>query len=81
MNNVDMKLLRSAKAIVCKKHHAGEMGGAFEWFVCLADGFLMSCGAEPLSEARAHVLAETLNTLAPNNFARENLERWSNCGQ
>lgn len=76
MNDRDMADLRSPKALVCHKHHAGEMGGGTEWFVCLADGFLISCGAEPLSEARAHMLAETVNNGQPTVFERERLLAW-----
>ena len=76
MREPNMALLGSVAAIVCHKHHAGEMGGATEWFVCLADGFLLSCGAEGLSEARAYVLANAINTAGPDLLDRKELERW-----
>jgi hypothetical protein len=66
-------LSNSPAAIVCHKHHAGEMGGDTEFFVRLADGFLVSCG---LSESRAFILAHLINKAGPELLHKTVLRKW-----
>ena len=53
--------LRSPKALVCKQQHRADCGVGLAWFVCLADGYLIDCGAERYSEARANIIAKLIN--------------------
>jgi len=77
MSEPDFAKLRSTDALVCRRHVAGEMGGATVWCVCIADGFLIECGSEPLSEARAHALAHIINnSLLADTLSRDGLEMW-----
>lgn len=68
--------LSSPKALVCRKEINGEQGGATVFHVLLADGFLLDCGSGAHSEARANILAITINRGGPELFSREGLKAW-----
>jgi hypothetical protein len=70
-----MKDLNSPKALVCHQQHRADCGVGTVWFVCLADGYLIDCGAEVYSEARADILASFINT-APEKLDRDSLKAW-----
>jgi hypothetical protein len=53
--------IRSHKALVCHKEHRCDAGVGIAWFVLLSDGYLIDCGAQKASEARAQVLAQIIN--------------------
>lgn len=76
MTNINFDELRSPRAIVCKRQHRADCGVGLVWYVCLADGWLLDCGAENGSEARAHILAEVINAERPEAFHLENLTAW-----
>lgn len=69
--------LRSPRALVCKKQHRADCGVGTVWFVCLADGYLIDCGAEAYSEARANMLAAAVNAGDPAMFNKEGLSAWA----
>lgn len=58
---MDFKRLKSSEAIVCHQQHRADCGVGTVWMVLLADGYLIDCGAERHSEARANILAEAIN--------------------
>jgi len=70
-----MDELNSPKALVCRKQHRADCGVGDAWFVVLADGYLIDCGAEWCSEARAHLLASLVN-LDPERLDQEHLKSW-----
>lgn len=71
-----MDELRSPKALVCTQQHRADCGVGTVWFVCLADGYLIDCGASGLSEARAHTLAEMINDRQPQLLQKDTLKAW-----
>ena len=71
----DFKRLQSPEAIVCHKQHRADCGVGTVWFVLLADGYLIDCGAEPYSEARANILAEAVNE-NPAALSKAALREW-----
>jgi len=78
MSEPDFAKLRSTDALVCRRHVAGEMGGATVWYVCLADGFLIECGLDGgLGEARARALANIINyCLLQDTLTEAGLDMW-----
>jgi hypothetical protein len=68
--------LRSPRALVCHKQHRADCGVGTVWFVLLADGYLIDCGAEAYSEARANTLASIINTAEPASLGKDALRDW-----
>lgn len=66
----DFTTLRSGKAIVCHKDHRCDQGVGTVWYVLLSDGYLLECGHEPVSEARANILAEIINAGGEDQWQR-----------
>lgn len=69
-------VLNSPKALVCHQQHRSDCGVGTAWFVCLADGYLIDCGAERHSEARANTLAKVINASGPETFDKSSLTAW-----
>ena len=67
--------LASPKALVCQQQHRADCGVGTAWFVVLADGYLIDCGAERHSEARANIIADLVNT-DPEKLTKEALKQW-----
>jgi hypothetical protein len=68
-----MEELRSPKALVCHQQHRADCGVGTVYFVVLADGYLIDCGAESLSKARAHTLAEMINASDPDRLSKQRM--------
>ncbi|WP_337846799.1 hypothetical protein [Sphingomonas sp.] len=68
--------LQSGKALVCHQQHRADCGVGTVWFVCLADGYLIDCGAERHSEARANALANIINASGPDALGKAALSDW-----
>ena len=73
---IDMQRLRTPEAIVCHKQHRADCGVGTVWFVLLADGYLIDCGAETYSEARANTLAGIINGNGPETLGKDALRAW-----
>ena len=71
-----MALLRSDKAIVGQRQHRTDGGVGEIHYVILADGYMLDCGHDFHSAARAAALATIINS-APDEL-RKNLDRWNN---
>lgn len=71
-----MEALNSPRALVCHQQHRADCGVGTVWFVLLADGYLIDCGAEPRSEARANVLAAIINADDPAKLDEAPLSAW-----
>lgn len=71
----DFQTLRSPLAVVCHQQHRADCGVGTVWFVLLADGYLIDCGAEAYSEARANCLAELVNA-APERLSKDALRAY-----
>jgi len=65
--------LQSDRALVLHREHRCEQGRGTVWFVCLADGYLIDCGTDRVSEARARLLASIINDAEPKRFNRPDL--------
>jgi len=72
----DMAALRSDRALTCRNQHRTGEGVGDVWFVLLADGYLIDCGAETFSEARAELLAALINEAGPHRVNSESLRTW-----
>ena len=72
----DFAQLNSPTAIVCHKQHRADCGVGTVWFVLLADGYLIDCGAESASEARASTLASIINASEPERLSKASLRAW-----
>lgn len=72
----DFTDLQSPKALVCKQQHRCDAGVGTAWFVCLADGYLIDCGAESYSEARANLVAAAINEVGPDRLGKDALAKW-----
>lgn len=70
-----MTLLRSDKAIVGTKQHRTDVGVGEIAYVILSDGFMLDCGHDFNSPARAIALATIINA-APDNL-RQALDKWN----
>lgn len=68
--------LNSPRALVCHKQHRADCGVGTVWFVLLADGYLIDCGAEAYSEARANTLAAIINASGPDALGKDALREW-----
>ncbi len=68
--------IASPKALVCHQQHRADSGVGTVWFVVLADGYLIDCGAERHSEARANTLADIINTHGPDVLGKQRLSAW-----
>lgn len=53
--------LNSDEAIVCKQDRVTEQDARTEWFVCLKDGHLLTCGSGVEGRERAIYVAEQMN--------------------
>lgn len=73
---MDMEKLRSPLALVCHKQHRADCGVGTVYYVLLADGYLIDCGAESASQARAETLAAIVNAGEPERLSREALHAW-----
>jgi hypothetical protein len=71
----DFDKLRTAEAIVCHRQHRADCGVGTVWLVLLADGYLIDCGAEAYSEARANLMAALINA-APEKLSKDALRAW-----
>lgn len=71
-----MEELSSPRALVCHRQHRADCGVGTVWFVLLADGYLIDCGATGLSEARANTLAAIINAADPERLSRDALAAW-----
>ena len=71
-----MEELRSDKALVCHKQHRADCGVGTVWFVLLSDGYLIDCGAEVYSEARANILADIINAGGPERLSKALIKEW-----
>lgn len=71
-----MAELNSPKALVCHQQHRADCGVGTVWFVLLADGYLIDCGATGLSEARANTLADAVNSFGAVAFDKGVLSAW-----
>jgi hypothetical protein len=69
MSKPDFELLRSSKAIACRRQVNGESGGATIHCVVLADGLIVDCGSDGYAEERAKILADAVNAFGPDRFA------------
>jgi len=67
MSNFEFALLRSDKAIVGQRQHRTDSGVGEIKYVILADGFMLDCGHDFRSEARAAALATIINA-APDHL-------------
>ena len=76
MTDADLAALLSPRALTCRKQHRTGDGVGDVWFVLLADGYLIDCGAETISEARANILAEIINEAGPSRLDRTPLWAW-----
>lgn len=76
MTDADLAALSSPRALVCRKQHRTGDGVGDVWFVLLADGYLIDCGAETISEARANILAEIINKVGPDRLDSKPLWAW-----
>lgn len=72
----DFAKLNSPLALVCHKQHRADCGVGTVWFVLLADGYLIDCGAENYSEARANTLAAIINAANPSSLDKNALRAW-----
>lgn len=72
----DFAQLNSSMAIVCHKQHRADCGVGTVWFVLLADGYLIDCGAENASEARANTLASLINAGGAERLSKASLRAW-----
>ena len=71
----DMTRLRSDNAIVGTKQHRTDAGVGDVQFVILADGFMIDCGHDFHSGARAAALATIINAAPPEQ--RQLLDMWN----
>lgn len=69
MSEPDFELLRSSKAIACRRQVNGESGGATVHCVVLADGLIIDCGSDGYSQKRAKLLADAVNAFGSDLFA------------
>lgn len=69
MSEPDSELLRSSKAIACRRQINGESGGATVHCIVLADGLIVDCGSDGYAEDRAKNLADAVNAFGPDRFA------------
>ncbi len=65
--------LQSDKALVCQKEHRCDSGVGIVWFVLLSDGYLIDCGSERQSEARANILAIIINEAGADRLSHKAL--------
>lgn len=72
MSQPDMDLLRSDKAVVCRREINCDQGGAIVYCVVLADGFIVECGTG-VGESRAKRLADAVNAYGADLFSLKNL--------
>jgi hypothetical protein len=76
VTDADLSALSSPRALTCRKQHRTGDGVGDVWFVLLADGYLIDCGAETISKARANILAEIINEAGPSRLDRTPLWAW-----
>ena len=53
--------LNSDRALVCKREHHSDAGGAIVWYVLLKDAHLLDCGYGGKAEQRAKDVAKAIN--------------------
>lgn len=70
-----MALLRSDRAIIGSRQHRTSEGVGEITYVILADGYMLDCGHDFHSQARAVALATIINA-APDDM-RRNLDKWN----
>lgn len=66
----DFARLNSGEALVCQKEHRADCGVGVVWYVLLSDGYLMDCGSQVYSEARARTLADIINAGGAEQWQR-----------
>jgi len=65
----DMELLRSDRAIPCRRQVHSDAGGATIHCVVLADGMIIECGSDGYAELRAAIIADAVNNHGPEKLA------------